>query len=160
VKKSVRSITKGLAAGTYYLKISSDSPGTYSLKTTPTQDILENDTENNDSYIKALKINPTDIKTGHIGYFKDDTSQDQSDWYTLVLDQDKEVNLDLISEYGSNINIDLYGENGDNDGPIERDDTYWGVKKSVRHITKPLTKGVYYIKVNSGDSSGYTLKTN
>lgn len=157
--KSVRTITDGLAAGTYYVKISSDSPGTYSLKSTSTEDVLANDTENNDLYLKALKIDSNDTKTGHIGYLMDNNSQDQSDWYTMVLDQDKEVNIDLTSEYGSNVNLYLYGENGDNDSTIA-DDYNWNGSKSVRHITKSLTKGVYYIKVNSKSSSGYTLKTN
>lgn len=157
--KSVRKIVEGLAAGTYYVKINSNYPGTFSFKITSEEDTLGNDKEYNDSYLKALSIGINDTKTGHIGYIKEDSSQDQSDWYTMVLDEDKEVNIDLSSEYGSNINLYLYGQDGDNNDSIAYDSD-WRSTKSVRHITKSLTKGIYYIKVNSKSSSGYTLKTN
>ncbi|MFL0248832.1 PPC domain-containing protein [Clostridium neuense] len=160
--KSIRSIDKYLAAGTYYIKITSDNPEMYSLKSTFTEDSLQNDIENNDSYMKALTINSNDTKTGHIGYFKDDTSQDKSDWYKITIDQTKDLNINLNGENGNNINLYLYAENGDNDNYISADsygDPHYS-NKSIRHISKTLDKGVYYIKVNSDSSTGYTLTTN
>lgn len=156
--KSVRNIDQWLSAGTYYVKILNDNDfGSYTLKSTFTEDSLQNDTENNDLYIKALNINSNDTKTGHIGYFKDDTSKDSSDWYKIVIDQTKNLEINVNGENGNNVDLFLYDKNGNNDDYIDQDHYD---NKSQRHISKILSPGVYYILVNSDSPTGYTLTTN
>lgn len=155
--KSARYISAGLAAGEYYVKITSENYGTYTLNSTFTEDALINDREDNDLYLNAVELGTNETKAGHIGYLNENNGQDKTDWYKLTLASDKDINLKLSSKAGIDIKLYLYGEDGDNYDYLAED--HWN-SKSERVINKTLSKGIYYVKIQSDEASGYTLKAN
>lgn len=155
--KSVRNITAGLSAGTYYIKVRSDFTLNYSMTIDFSYEASNNDIEPNNNYINAQDLNLNTEITGHIGYTNEDTSNDSADYYKFTLTKDGEVNLNLSHNSGSDINLYLYGKDGDNNDYIASDHYD---NKNTRHILATLNKGTYYILVKSDDPTGYTLTTN
>jgi uncharacterized protein (DUF2141 family) len=154
-KNSVRHISKGLAAGTYYIKVYSEESGEYEIKTNFESFKKANDKENNDNYIKASEIKLNSEITGHIASFLDNTQQDKVDWYKISLKEDGILNIKSTHCKGQEIELHLYGKDGDNQDPIQ---SQWTGNNSIREISASLVEGTYYIKVNSENSGDYQLK--
>lgn len=154
--KSVRNITTGLAAGTYYIKVYSQNAGTYKMNAQFNPYTAENDIELNSNYINANSIGLNSTLTGHIGNYCDDGSMDNTDWYKLVVDKDGIVNIDLSHDLGSRIELYLYGKDGNNNDYISSDGSF---DKSVRNINMGLAAGTYYVKVYSPNYGTYKIST-
>ncbi len=148
----------GLAAGTYYVKISGNSGsefGAYLIKDTLVTLAQPNDVEPNDIFTQADILLLNDTTRGHIGYAYNGIT-DTTDWYkvtttsdgnlTLYFDNTGYNDLKLLSLYDNNGVTLLKSQNiGNGIGGLEQDG---------------LAAGTYYIKVNGNSVTnfgGYTL---
>ena len=159
---SVSITQKGLAKGTYYLKLMaftiSEAPS-YSLvaSVTAAPGIME--AEPNGTRAQALTILQNDSLTGHIGYYFN-AGRDIQDWYKVTTTKDGQLDLKITNLENNFIWITLY----DNNGTTVLASNYCSnIPNSSFTVSRnDLAKGTYYMSVYSyyaDGFSGYSLKT-
>lgn len=140
-------------SGEYYIKISYEQSGTYSLNSQFSTSEYSNDTEINSPYQNAELIESNTLN-GHIGYKSNLSNEtDANDFYKLTLssfqlytfsltmDSDLQARLYVIASDGA---TEIYSEYGKN--------------KEIK-FTYPLQSGIYYIRIEClGNYGGYQLK--
>ncbi|HAN79264.1 MAG TPA: hypothetical protein DCQ31_16600 [Bacteroidales bacterium] len=146
-----------LAAGTYYVRISSGGSGTYSLKNEFVPTLLPdgNDTEPNDAFDKAQVISINTTTTGQIGYFGNQTT-DGSDWYKITTPNDGTIVFTITPESTLDSYIDMYDTNGSSH--IRQCSVCKGLGETDLLEFANLAAGTYYIRISSGGHGSYTLQ--
>ena len=146
-------LSKGLQAGTYYIKVYySNYYGEYELTNSFTPQTIQNDSAQS-SYIKAPQLELNKTKQGHIGYLSDTNVYNANDFYKIALPQDGTLDITATQLDGGKLRVYLYGQNGDDGSAI--DYTY---DTTTGRISKVLQAGTYYIKVYySSYYGGYSL---
>jgi hypothetical protein len=148
----------GIAAGTYYIRVSTPNNQNYSNYTlsntiAPT---AFNDVEPNDIPAQALTIAQNGSKTGHIGYRFNGGSFDQDDYYKLVTNTDGNITFSLQNDNDHYHYVYLY----DNDGTTQLGSTQGNALAGISTTVIALAAGTYYIRVytpNNQNYSNYTL---
>lgn len=143
--------TNGLAAGTYYVKITAYSGNgyiPYTISNTFTTPVQANDLEPNDTKAQALTLGLNNSTTGHINYSYNN-ARDVSDWYKVTTTADGRLRLRLTPANGQYINCWLY----DNDGTTQLN--YFAPSATTDLNTDGLAAGTYYILIQSYYSNGY-----
>ena len=148
------SISIGLAAGTYYLRLSdSGYYGAYKLSTIFTENNVDNDNAATKSYILADEITIGKTVYGHIGYTYDDTLINQDDYYKVILTNTTTLEIVATQLDGGELDLYLYGPKGTDATSISS-----SYDKTQCTISKELSPGTYYIRINySGYYGGYSL---
>jgi hypothetical protein len=154
----------GLAAGTYYIKITpytANQFAPYTLADSLFLPAQANDAEPNNSVAQAETLPLNATVTGHIGYYYNN-QRDSSDWYAVTTNQDGMLQMILTNNTPSSenyyVNMTVY----DHDGVT--------VLFSTNHAAynSPLTEnvdgiaaGTYYVKItqySTNQFAPYTLK--
>lgn len=144
----------GLAAGTYYVKITcfyADGWSSYTLNDSLFSAPVANDVEPNDSKTQATTLAPG-TTTGHVGYYYS-LKRDTADWYKIVTTKDGQINVTLASSNGQYVYQTLY----DNDGTTVLSSGYSNVE--VTKNSDGLAAGTYYLKINPYYGDGYVPYT-
>ena len=159
ISTTVDFATDGLAAGTYFAKVTTTASGdTCSYLITPTlqEAPVANDKEPNNNRGEAITLNENGSTTGHVGYYYNN-KRDTSDWYKITTTKDGRLDLTLTSNNGTYISMYLY----DNDGLTQlKSQTY--VANATTMSMDGLAIGTYYAKIIATGSSTfapYTLKS-
>ncbi len=148
-----------LAAGTYYIRVSSNLTTEYSgynvsYHLTPTA--YNNDVEPNDISATASIINVNDSTTGHIMHRLPGGTYDLRDWYQLVTTIDGNLTVSIYNSTNSYIGLALFDSTS-----TSLMNSAGGLGQSgVSMVTNNLPAGTYYIKVDASlttEFSGYTL---
>ena len=143
--------TDGLAAGTYYVKITayySTGFAPYTIKSTFTTPAEANDAEPDSTRALALTLPLNSSVTGHIDYYYNN-HRDSADWYKVTTNGDGRLRLRLTSGNGQYIWAYLF----DNDGTTQLNAQ--NTSSAVDINTDGLAAGTYYVRVNSYYSNGY-----
>lgn len=153
--KAMPTVDIGLAAGTYYLRLSDAGYyGSYELTNDFYPNLVANDSAPS-SYILAEEIAITDTVYGHIGYTYDNTGINQNDYYKIEVPSSGKLEITATQLEGRKLGLYLYGSKGSDASPIVS--TY---DKTTAMISRELAPGTYYIRVNYAYYSGaYELKT-
>lgn len=140
-------------SGEYYIKISYEQSGTYSLNSQFSTSEYSNDTEVNSPYQNA-KLIESNTLNGHIGYKSNLPNEaDTNDFYKLTLSSFQLYTFSLTMD--SDLQAKLYVIASDGATEIYSD---YGRNKEVK-LTYPLQSGTYYIRVECLDNyGGYQLK--
>ena len=134
----------GLAAGTYYLKVNTyygTDTGSYNISNTLVQPADANDVEPNNSRAQAKVLPLGGNRTGHVGYYQDNT-RDTADWWQVTTTADGQLNLTLTPGNGEYVWIYLFDNNGT---------TLLYSQYSAGTFTlsqNGLAAGTYYLRVN------------
>lgn len=149
----------GLAAGTYFAKITTTSAAdtcSYLINPSLQEAPVANDKEPNNNRGQALTLNENSSTTGHIGYYYNN-QRDTSDWYKITTTKDGRLDLTLTSNNGTYISVYLY----DNDGITQLNSKTYIINPNTMG-TDGLAAGTYYAKIIATSSSTfapYTLKS-
>ncbi len=146
-------LSKPLQAGTYYIRLDrNDGSGTYTLKTSSTFQSSGTDDETKGDYISANSISMGNTANGHLGYISDQNKTDKTDWWTFTNPNTGTVNISFVG----NTDLDVYLRLFAMDGSKQINYTYG--KNKTLNISKELTPGTYYIRVDYNSGYGpYTL---
>ncbi|MBV9963154.1 MAG: PPC domain-containing protein, partial [Parafilimonas sp.] len=137
--------TDGLAAGTYYIRISTYYTGqtpAYTISNTLTVASVANDAEPDSSRATALTLPLNGTKTGHEGYYYNN-QRDLLDFYKITTNGDGLLQLKLTSNNGNNVQAVLYDNNGT---------TFLGtvVTSTTAYLNVDgLAAGTYYVQVGT-----------
>ncbi len=151
-----------LAAGTYYIRVSSNLTGEYSgynlsYHLTPTAYV--NDIEPNDLTSNASILNVNDSTTGHIMHRWPGGSYDLIDWYQLVTTAEGNLTISIYNSTNSYIGLTLYDSSA-----VGWINSVGGPGQSgINMVNNNLPAGTYYVKVYANlttEFSGYTLSNN
>lgn len=149
----------GLAAGTFYLQVSTSGSGFYyggyKLTNTLTVPNEANDVEPNNSIETAAVIPENGSITGHMGYRKDDATQDNSDYFKVSLSQDGSLSATVDNSSNNDITLLLFNAAG-----TQLASTFGTL--GVASISKSgLAAGDFYLQVFTSPSGyfygGYVL---
>lgn len=143
--------TDGLAAGTYYVKITSYySTGfvPYTIKSTFTTPTEANDAEPDSTKALALTLPLNSSVTGHVNYYYNN-HRDSVDWYKVTTNGDGRLRLRLTSGNSQYLWAYLY----DNDGITQLNAQ--NTNGTVDINTDGLAAGTYYVKVKAYYSTGF-----
>ncbi len=150
----------GLAAGNYYIRVSSNlSPeySGYNLSYHLNPTAYQNDVEPNDVFSNAIALNVNDSTTGHLMHRLAGGSYDLRDWYQLVTTSDGNLTLSIYNSTNSYIGIALYDYTGAtliiNNGGLGQS----GVSLTAGN----LLAGTYFVKVDANlttEFCGYILR--
>ena len=143
--------TDGLAAGTYYVRITAyygNGYIPYTLSNTFTAPAETNDTEPNGTLAQATNFNLNSTRTGHVNYYYNLT-RDTADLYKITTTVDGNINLTMTSGNGQYIQVWLY----DNDGTTQLN---YMVPYGTQTIsTDGLAAGTYYVKITAYYGNGF-----
>jgi uncharacterized protein YegP (UPF0339 family) len=154
---TVNIMKTGMAAGTYYVRVSYYSTayyGSYTLSNTITPTEYVNDLEPNGTYLEALTLPENDSVYGHIGHRYDDNTYDALDWYQLTTTNDGTITVVLENNTGQYHTVTLYDSNGTTS--LGSNSAYG----TQTVITDGLAAGTYYVRVSYYSTayfSGYKL---
>lgn len=153
--KTAPSINVGLAAGIYYLRLNdSGYYGAYELDNKFYTNVTPNDSAPS-NYIQASEIALNETTYGHIGYTYDTTEVNQNDYYKIVLEKSGTLKIEAAQLDGGELDLYLYGSTGTDASYIS-----YIYNKAEPTITKELSQGTYYIRINySGHYGGYEIIT-
>ncbi|HPE97542.1 MAG: T9SS type A sorting domain-containing protein [Chitinophagales bacterium] len=152
-------VRKGLAAGTYYIRMSHYSTtyfSGYSLTNLVTPPAEANDMEDNDSIPVAQPMLTNSSAEGHIGFRYNGATYDEYDYYELVLNQPGDLSATLTFDPVMYHRLYLKSSSGTN---LDSDEAYGECQVSETG----LDAGTYYILVEHYSTtyhSGYTLTNN
>lgn len=140
-------------SGKYYIKISYEQSGTYSLNSQFSTSEYSNDTEINSPYQNA-KLIESNTLNGHIGYKSNLPNEtDTNDFYKLTLSSFQLYTFSLTMDV--DLKASLYVIASDGATKIYSD---YGRNKEIKLIC-PLQSGIYYIQIECLDNyGGYQLK--
>ena len=160
-------IEYGLKPGTYYIRLHRQTKaGTYTMKYTYTAANYQTDSEPNDEWTKASKLENGQKVQGLLGYW-DMNTNDREDWYRIVVPDNGSVTFDVHSENTLTIRyISLCPLNDDGASIYERDYIYLKEGEKPFTVTN-VAAGTYYVQLykegsrNAGENKnygGYTIK--
>ena len=160
-------IEYGLKPGTYYIRLHRETKaGTYTMKYTYTAANYQTDSEPNDEWTKASKLENGQKVQGLLGYW-DMNTNDREDWYCIVVPDNGSVTFDVHSENTLTIRyISLCPLNDDGASLWERDYIYLNEGEKPFTVTN-VAAGTYYVQLykegsrNAGENKnygGYTIK--
>lgn len=160
-------IEYGLKPGTYYIRLHRETKaGTYTMKYTYTAANYQTDSEPNDEWTKASKLENGQKVQGLLGYW-DMNTNDREDWYRIVVPDNGSVTFDVHSENTLTIRyISLCPLNDDGASLWERDYIYLNEGEKPFTVTN-VAAGTYYVQLykegsrNAGENKnygGYTIK--
>lgn len=151
----ILSINTPVQAGEYYIKISYEQSGTYSLNSQLTTSSYSNDLEANSPYQNANLIE-SNIINGHIGYKSNLPNEtDTDDFYKLTLNSFQIFTFNLIMDSDLKTKLILIASDGSTE--IYSD---YGKNKEITLIC-PLQPGTYYIRIVCLENyGGYQLQIN
>jgi len=159
----------GLKPGTYYIHLyRQEKAGTYTMKYTYTAPNYQNDSEPNDEWKKALKLENGQTVQGLLGYWgMESNTVDTEDWYRIDVPDNGTVTFDVHSENTLTIRyISLCPLNDDGMNYYERDYIYLNEGEKPFTVTN-VAAGTYYVLLhkesgrtagNNKDYGGYTMK--
>ncbi len=107
-------VVRGLAPGTYYLKIRPHYPNgysTYKIENSFSVPMQANDPEPNNTAIMATPLTLDSTVTGHNGYYYN-LARDYEDWYSIAIPQGGYLSLTLTPHAGNVMFMDLYSNDG------------------------------------------------
>ena len=160
-------IEYGLKPGTYYIRLHRETKaGTYTMKYTYTAANYQTDSEPNDEWTKASKLENGQKLQGLLGYWDMNTT-DREDWYRIVVPDNGSVTFDVHSENTLTIRyISLCPLNDDGASIYERDYIYLNDGEKPFTVTN-VAAGTYYVQLykeggrSAGENKnygGYTIK--
>lgn len=151
----ILTINTPVQAGEYYIKISYEQSGTYSLNSRLSTSDYSNDVEVNSPYQNA-KLIESNILNGHIGYRGNLPNEtDTDDFYKLTLDSFRLFTFNLTMDSDLKTKLFLIAS----DGATEIYSDY-GKNKEITLIC-PLQPGTYYIRIVCLENyGGYQLQIN
>ena len=159
----------GLKPGTYYIRlVRQDKAGKYTMKYTYTAPTYQNDSEPNDEWKQAQKLENGQTVQGHLGYWEFDSNTiDEKDWYRIEVPDNGSVTFDVHSENTLTIRyISLYPLNDDGVNVYERSYIYLYDEEKPFTINN-VAPGTYYVLLNrevgrdagvNKHYGGYTIK--
>lgn len=156
-KDKIINLQHPIQSGKFYLKITSDISGLYSVK--PSKNISsyttdESSSSNNNTYQKSLKMTLGEPQYGHLGYYNDCGEIDDTDYFKFVTEKPIILNISLISDDTLHSKISLVAANGD------EMIAYDSGKNKKLSIVRALQAGTYYIRISRlNDYGGYVLST-
>lgn len=131
-----------LQAGTFYIQaVRYGGSGTYTIFNRFTPAPYTNDPEPNDVYQQALLLNLNSEATGHIGYYKNNFT-DNVDWWKVTIPYDGSLKIRTESD---SADIDLFLYDVDGETRIASYDISTGLVEET-HFNN-LMPGTYFIKV-------------
>lgn len=136
--------TDGLAAGTYYVKVTcyyNNQFTPYTLNNTLTLPAQVADTEPNNTRAQAVTLSVNSTTTGHVGYYNN-KKRDTADWFKITIAADGLLKLKLTPANGAHTWVYLY----DNNGSTLLNSSYSNI--AFTQSTDGLAAGTYYVKVN------------
>lgn len=141
--------------GQYYIKISYEQTGTYSLNSQFSTNGYSNDKEVNSPYQNA-KLIESNTLNGHIGYKSNLPNEtDTDDFYKLILNSFKLYTFNLTMDSDLKTKIFVISS----DGATELYSDY-GKNKEIK-LTCPLQSRTYYIRIECLENyGGYELQMN
>ena len=145
----------GLAAGTYYVKITAYFPdgfAPYTLTDSLFKPTQANDAEPNDTKSQALTLAQNGSKTGHVDYYYT-LHRDTADWYKITTNADGLLTLTLTSGNGQFVWAYLY----DQDGTTIL--TSNNTNGSIPIPKDGLAAGTYYVKIKAYFPDGFVPYT-
>lgn len=137
-------MTRGLAPGTYYIKVFNreyQNTSTYELGIKFTESAY-GDIEGATNMTEAPKIELSDSATRHIGYIDDQGLANKENFFKIEVPQEGILDVRLKSHNGTKLELYLYGKDGDDRTSI---DNARAITNSG--ISTGLTPGTYYAKV-------------
>lgn len=142
-KNKKLNIDAALEGGEYYIRIGRTNykSGEYTLKTTLVAQTVNNDSLENGSYQNAQDYSLGQTTTGLLGFYDQAGNVDEYDWYTMVIDKDREVSLTVSGSKGLGLNLYIYADDASKTMAFSS-----GKDKKVA-VSKKLTKGTYYVRV-------------
>lgn len=151
----ILTINTPVQAGEYYIKISYEQSGAYSLNSQLSTSDYSNDMEVNSPYQNA-KLIESNILNGHIGYRSNSPNEtDTDDFYKLTLDSFRLFTFNLTMDSDLKTKLFLIAS----DGATEIYSDY-GKNKEIM-FTYPLQPGTYYIQIVCLENyGGYQLQIN
>ncbi len=160
--KSVESVNEGkidayLLPGTYYVKIErSANDWSYTLNNAFTA-TTKNDTEPNDIYKDATTIGPNDSKAGHLGYYKEDYTDNTDYWMFDVTEEGlQKISVNALNDLRGNIKLYDKAKKEISSAKIGYE------SKTNATIEKHLAPGRYYVSFvrdASFNPGEYTIDT-
>ncbi|MEO6819980.1 MAG: PPC domain-containing protein, partial [Ginsengibacter sp.] len=148
--------TDGLAAGTYYVKMSQygiNDYVSYKLADSLFAPPVANDIEPDSTRALALTLPLNGGTTGHLGYFYDN-HRDSTDWYKVTIPSDGLLRLNITTEpstVSDYINCTLYDNNGNT---VINSNTTTGAATTFLP-TDGLAAGTYYVKMSQYGNNDY-----
>lgn len=144
-----------IQAGEYYIKISYEQSGTYSLNSQFSTSGYSKDEEINSPYQNA-KLIESNTLNGHIGYKSNQPNEtDTDDFYKLILNSFQLYTFNLTMDSDLKAKIFVIAS----DGATEIYSDY-GKNKEIKLIC-PLQSGTYYIRIECLENyGGYQLQMN
>ncbi|MBO5320513.1 MAG: hypothetical protein J6B01_12005 [Ruminococcus sp.] len=151
----ILTINTPVQAGEYYIKISYEQSGAYSLNSQLSTSDYSNDMEVNSPYQNA-KLIESNILNGHIGYRSNSPNEtDTDDFYKLTFDSFRLFTFNLTMDSDLKTKLFLIAS----DGATEIYSDY-GKNKEIM-FTYPLQPGTYYIRIVCLENyGGYQLQIN
>ena len=146
----------GLAAGTYYVKMSQYNVNdyvSYKLADSLFAPPVANDIEPDSTRAQALILPLDGGVTGHIGYYYNN-HRDSSDWYKVTTNSDGLLRLNITTEpstLSAYINYYLY----DNDGVTLLSSNTTGSNTTNSYSIDGLAAGTYYVKMSQYNVNDY-----
>lgn len=142
----------GLAAGTYYVKItpvSSTGFAPYTFTDSLLLPGIANDAEPNNSFDKALPLAVNTTVNGHAGYYNN-LKRDSADWYKVVLPADGLLKLSLKPYNGQYLYAYLYDADGKTLLKSQNGNSLFSFNMDG------LAAGVFYVKVAAYYTYGFS----
>jgi hypothetical protein len=148
--------TNGVAAGTYYVRISGFSASFFSLYTVSFSynglSTVDEDPEPNDDLASALPAALNSTLTGTTGYIQASGARDNGDWYRLELPENANLRFTLTSAFSISIGVSLYDSTG---VAIPRSGASFSTTSAVTQTVGGLSPGVYYLRINRAFTAQY-----
>lgn len=134
-----------ITPGTYYLRVYRyGGYGCYTITSSFTPALLDNDVAGNDSAETAVSLGVNGSDTGHLGYYGQ-TLTDIEDWWKVTVPTDGKLYVTTQSETTMELDLYLYEYNSGSYVNIRGYDIGTGVDESLTYVN--LAPGTYYIKV-------------
>jgi len=136
--------TNDLSKGEYWLKLPRyEGYGAYKFIAEFTPFRYSDDIEPNNNFKNAVLINPTETKTGQLGYYRKTTDKDIGDWYEFNLTENGKVVFDILTDSVLQINNPKIYSTNDSTITLRSSSDSW--RYNFKFQTSDLKKGKYYL---------------
>jgi len=145
-----------LMPGTYYVRaLHWTGYGSYSISSIYIATGLDNDTEDNDSYLTADTLPLNGNSTGHLNFYSNGYT-DQVDWWKVTIPADGKLVVNTTSDVTLDLDLYLYGTDGTT--LIASYDTSMGIHQATHYNN--ISPGTYYVKALRWAGYGsYTIES-
>ena len=156
-KDKIINLQYPIQSGRFYLKITSNISGWYSIKPSRNVSSYTNDessSSDNNTYQKSFKITLGESQYGHLGYYNEYGEIDDTDYFKFTIESPVILNISLIADDPLDAKISLVAADGD------ETIAYDSGKNKKLDIVRALQAGTYYIRISRlNDYGGYVLST-